>query len=78
MPAPLPPEDLSSVFRDLLNLAITLGRAPLDGCELGPATMAVIASIARQHPEAPVELIAEAYDAFLRERDHRAGATPGE
>jgi hypothetical protein len=55
------------MFRELLNLALTLGRIPSTTCGLGPGTVAAIDVIAREHPEAVTQLITDAYEAFKRE-----------
>jgi hypothetical protein len=73
MPAPLPPEDLRSMFEAHLHGAITRGRIPPGNTGLGPDTLSVIDMIARQHPEADVELIADAYTVFAREQDPSGG-----
>ena len=61
MLAPTPPEDLRSVFEAHLHGAITRGRIPPGNVGLGPDTWSVINLIAQQHPEAEVDLIADAY-----------------
>ncbi len=55
------------MFQQLLNLALTMGRMPSATCGLGPATVAAIDVIAREHPEAVTQLITDACDAFKRE-----------
>jgi hypothetical protein len=62
---PPPCADPRGTFQELLNRA--QGRGPVDGIALGPATRAGIDLVAREHPEATAELIANAYDAFVRE-----------
>jgi hypothetical protein len=69
MLAPVPPEDLRSIFEEYLHGAITRGRIPPRHVGLGFDTLTVIDRIARQHPEADVELIADAYAAYAREHD---------
>jgi hypothetical protein len=59
--SPLPAEDLRSIFEGLLHGAITKGGIPPRSAGLGADTQWVIELIARQHPEAPVELIAHTY-----------------
>lgn len=59
--------DARVMFQQLLNTAITLGGMPPADARLGPDTLAAIGLVAREHPEAPADLIASAYDAFGRE-----------
>ena len=67
MLAPLSPAGPRSTFQDLLHGALLGGRVPPTMSGLGPDTVAAIEAIAREHPEATAELIADAYDAFTRE-----------
>jgi len=62
-----PSLDLHPTFQDLLNLALIRGRRTPSACGLGPRTLAAINAVAYEHPDAEVELIAGAYDAFRRE-----------
>ena len=55
------------VFQWSLNGAITRGSAPSRDSGLGSATCDAIELVARDHPEAEVDSIAGAYDAFTRE-----------
>lgn len=64
--------DPRGTFQELLNRAITQGRGPGDGVALGPDTRAAIDLVAREHPEATPKLIADAYDAFVREHGSTA------
>ena len=66
---PPSPELLRSTFQGLLNLALTRGRVASSSCGLGPNTLAAIDVVAYEHPDAEVESIAAAYDAF----DHEHG-----
>jgi hypothetical protein len=54
---------------------ISIARSRVAGANvgLGPDTSSVIDMIARQHPEADVELIADAYAAYTREHDPSGG-----
>jgi hypothetical protein len=61
--ARLPPEHLRSTFQELLQRAITKGHTPPCSVGLGPDTFSAVELIADQLPEAPVGLIARAYDA---------------
>jgi hypothetical protein len=69
MLAPMPPEDLRSTFEHHLHSAITRGRIPPRNAGLGQDTLSVIDRIARPHPEADVELIADAYVMYAREHN---------
>ena len=62
-----PSADPRVTFEQALNDAITQGRMPAPGIGLGPNTHAAIAAVAREHPEATVEVIVTAYDAFAHE-----------
>jgi hypothetical protein len=62
------PADLRADFQELLHRAIIQGcLSAAHGGKLGPDTLAAIDRMAREHPDAGADLIAEAYDAFLRE-----------
>ena len=54
-------------FEGLLNLALTQGSCAPSTSGLGPGTRAAIDSVARDHPDAEADQIADAYDAFQRE-----------
>ena len=54
-------------FLRCLNSAITLGVRPSQNDGLGPATCHAIDRVAREHPDAAVSLISDAFDAFARE-----------
>lgn len=54
-------------FHLLLHNAITLGQVPNTEAGLGPTTLATIRLVVREHPDATVELILGAHDAFRRE-----------
>jgi hypothetical protein len=61
--------DLRGAFQDSLNSAIAHGLRPSRWIGLGDQTFSAIEAIAREHPDATVDNIAEAYDAF--DREHR-------
>jgi len=63
-------DELRTTF-DLLNLALTRGRATPARCALGPSTLAAIDVVAYDHPDAEADCIAASYDAFRQE--HGAG-----
>ena len=68
---PPPCADPRGTFQELLNRA--QGRGPVDGIALGPGTRAGIDLVgAPEHSEATAELIANAYDAFVREHGSAA------
>jgi hypothetical protein len=67
MASPWSRTDVRQEFQNCLHAAITRGRAPLKKSRLGVLTAAAIARIAQLHPEAPVALIADAFDVFGRE-----------
>ena len=72
MPSEPPtPEGLRATFQELLNVALTRGRLASSSAGLGPNTLAAINVVAREHPYAEAELVADAYDAF--EREHGSG-----
>jgi hypothetical protein len=64
---PPPRQSLRETFQELLNLALTRGRATREDSGLGPDTRAAIDAVAYDHPDAEADCIAEAYDAFHRE-----------
>lgn len=59
--------DLRRAFQDSLNGAIVHGQPPSRWIELGTETYAAIDAVAQEHPDATVNHIADAYDAFARE-----------
>ena len=59
--------DLRDAFQDSLNSAIAHGLRPSRWIGLGEATCTAIEAVAREHPDATVDHIADAYDAFDRE-----------
>jgi hypothetical protein len=64
-------DELRTTFQELLNLALTRGRATSGYCGLGPGTRAAIDVVAYDHPDAEAECISAAYDAFDREHGDR-------
>lgn len=69
MVATSPSDDARSIFETALLRAITQGEMPPLAVNLGVGSCAAIEAIALQHPEAAIELIADAYDIFEREID---------
>ena len=69
---------LRDVFQDSLNCAITHGQQPYRWTGLGDETHAAIDAVAQEHPEATVDQIAYAYDAFAREHGPSDQADPME
>lgn len=61
---------MRDVFQDALNCAITHGQQPYRWIGLGDESHAAIDAVAQEHPEATVDQIAYAYDAFAREHGH--------
>jgi len=61
------PDPLRGVFQDVLHGALTRGRMTAGVSGLGPGTVAAIAAVASEHPDADAAVIAAAYDAFDRE-----------
>jgi hypothetical protein len=59
--------DLYGAFQDSLNCALVRGLRPSRWTGLGDETCTAIEAIAREHPEATADHIADAYDAFARE-----------
>lgn len=59
-------------FRASLNGAIAHGLRPSRWIGLGDQTCTALEAIAREHPDATVDHIADAYDAF--DREHRPHA----
>ena len=68
--------DLRNAFQDSLNSAIAHGLWPSRWIGLGDQTCTAIEAIAQEHPDATVNHIADAYDAFDREHSTRAGPEP--
>ena len=62
-------DGLRGIFQSLLNAALTRGRMTSDASGLGPGTLAAIAMVASEHPDADAAVITAAYDAF--DREHR-------
>ncbi len=60
---------LHGAFQHSLNCAIADGVRPSLGIGLGEQTWTAIEAVAREHPDATVEQIADAYDAFAREHE---------
>jgi len=54
-------------FAELLSAALAYGAVPTVDAGLGPLSQQALAAVAREHPDATVHLIADAYDAFDRE-----------
>jgi hypothetical protein len=54
-------------FLHSLNAAIAQGSSPAENTGLGPMTLVAISRVAGEHPEATVEQIADACEAFHRE-----------
>ena len=65
---------MRNAFQDSLNSAIAHGLRPSRWIGLGDQTCTAIEAIAQEHPDATVDHIADAYDAFNRE--HSAGPEP--
>ena len=61
------PDQARSLFRDALLRAITTGQTLPRTCDLGARTWSAIEAVAREHPDATVRLIADAYDTFEEE-----------
>jgi hypothetical protein len=68
--------ELRDAFQDSLNSAIAHGLRPSRWIGLGEATCTAIEAVAREHPDATVDHIADAYDAFDREHKTRAEPEP--
>ena len=64
--------DLRDAFQDSLNSAIARGLRPSRWIGLGDQTFSAIEAIALEHPDATVDHIADAYDAFDREHSPHA------
>ena len=67
MIATSPSDDARSIFETALLRAITKGEMPSRTMDLGISTCAAIEAIACAHPEAAIELIADAFDIFEQE-----------
>ena len=59
--------DLRDAFQDSLNCAIAHGVRPSRWIGFGDETFTAIDAIAEEHPDAPADHIAGAYEAFARE-----------
>jgi hypothetical protein len=59
--------DRRTRFTEALGAALTDGIAPAPDTGLGPRTMAAIAAVAADHPEAAPAASTAAYDAFRTE-----------
>jgi hypothetical protein len=62
-------DSLRRVFEGVLHCALTRGRMMSEVPGLGPGTVAAIAAVASEHPDADAALITAAYDVF--DREHR-------
>jgi hypothetical protein len=60
-------DDLRRAFQDSLNAALARGLHPPRLIGLGDQTCSAIEAIAREHPDATADHIADAYEAFDRE-----------
>ncbi|BBY29525.1 hypothetical protein [Mycolicibacterium sediminis] len=65
MPAESPTS--RTTFEESLSAALARGEWPTQMAGLGPLARSAIEAVAREHPDATVHHIAEAYDAFGRE-----------
>jgi hypothetical protein len=54
-------------FRVSLHHSLTTGPVGIAATGLGPQTISAISAVAQAHPEASVQLIIAAYEAFARE-----------
>lgn len=61
--------DLRDAFQDSLNCAIAHGQRPSRWIGLGDKTRTAIEAVAKEHPDATADHIADAYDAFAREHE---------
>jgi basic membrane lipoprotein Med (substrate-binding protein (PBP1-ABC) superfamily) len=59
--------DLRDAFQESLNSAIAQGLRPSRWIGLGDKTFTAIEAIAQEHPDATVDHISGAYDAFAHE-----------
>ncbi|TPG37085.1 hypothetical protein EAH80_04295 [Mycobacterium hodleri] len=67
MLAKMPLDQTRSIFENALLRAITEGQSPHRTAELTEETWSAIDAIAREHPEATVRLISDAFETFERE-----------
>ena len=67
MLAKMPLDRTRSIFENALLRAITEGQSPHRTGELTEETWSAIDAIAREHPEATVRLISDAFETFERE-----------
>lgn len=61
--------DLRDAFQDSLNCAIAHGQHPAQWIGFGEKTRTAIEAVAREHPDATADHIADAYDAFASEHE---------
>lgn len=67
-PSQRPNQDqLRQRFQTALNSALTRGHSPSRFTGLGQQTLTAVTLVAAEHPDASADLIAAAYDTFLRE-----------
>jgi hypothetical protein len=80
MLAKIPFDTTRAIFENALFRAITDGQSPPRTGDLSAETWSTIDAIAREHPEATVRLISDAFDTFERESGFawldRHGSTP--
>jgi hypothetical protein len=55
-------------FQRLLHGAIASGRVPAAASGLGPQTVSAIAAVAAAHPEASIQLVIAAWEAFASDQ----------
>lgn len=67
--------ELRERFQHMLNAALTEGRFQWRGSGLGRATIAAVSAVADDHPDASVDQITAAYDAFAREHGAHTSAS---
>jgi hypothetical protein len=60
--------DSGRKFRALLHHSLTTGCVSMSAKGLGPQTVSALSAVAQAHPEASVQLIVAAYEAFAREQ----------
>ena len=68
--------DLRSTFQESLNRAIAHGQRPSRWSGLGEMTRTAIDAVAREHPDATADHIADACDAFAREHEPASSPSP--
>jgi hypothetical protein len=68
--------NLRNAFQDSLNCAIAHGQRPSRWIGLGERTCTAIEAVAQEHPDATVDHIADAYDAFVREHEPSSPDAP--